>query len=132
MKIKLLFIAFSIGLIGHEFIQMLLDAKHQFISIFFVVVLDFIFGVLKAFKLDNFETKKTFKALYVLTGFWFLLATVLTIEKGFPFADFLSEAILLPILLFQLISTLKNMNILGLIESDLLNSILSRIDKHKD
>ena len=131
MKTKLLFYAFSFGAITSQWVEMLIDAQDQFISIFFVVLLDATFGILKAFKLKNFETKKTFKAIYMLVGFWLLLATVLTIEKGFPFASFLSEAILLPILLFQLISTLKNMQLLGLLNNATLTKILANIDKHK-
>jgi phage-related holin len=119
------------GAVFSELINSFIAEKYQFISILFVVVLDFTFGVLKSFKLGNFETKKTFKAVYILVAFWFLLAVVLTIEKGFPFASFLSEAVLLPIISFSLISALKNMQILGLIENSLLNEILSKIDKHK-
>lgn len=132
MKTKILFVSFSIGGLGSQWIEMIISAQHQFIAIFFVVLLDAFFGIAKAFKLRNFETKKTFKAVYMLVGFWALLATVLTIEKGFPFASFLSEAILLPILLFQLVSTLKNMELLGLINNATLTKILSNIDKHKE
>ena len=132
MKTKLLLYSFSFGAITAQWIDMLIDAQNQFIAIFFVVFLDAIFGIAKAFKLKNFETKKTFKAVFMLVAFWLLLATVLTIEKGFPFASFLSEAILLPILLFQLISTLKNMQLVGLINNTVLKKILSNIDKHKE
>jgi len=131
MKTKLLLYTFGMGAVFSELINSFIAEKYQFISILFVVVLDFTFGVLKSFKLGNFETKKTFKAVYILVAFWFLLAVVLTIEKGFPFASFLSEAVLLPIISFSLISALKNMQILGLIENSLLNEILSKIDKHK-
>lgn len=132
MKTKILLYAFSFGAITSQWIEMLVDAQNQFIAIFFVVLLDAVFGIAKAFKLGNFETKKTFKAVFMLVGFWLLLATVLTIEKGFPFASFLSEAILLPILLFQLISILKNMHLVGLINNTVLTKILSNIDKHKE
>lgn len=132
MKIKIIFWAFSVGAITSEWIELIFNSRDQFIAIFFVVLLDAVFGILKAFRLKNFETKKTFKAVYMLVGFWFLLSTVLTIEKGFPFASFLSEAILLPILLFQLISTLKNMQLLGLISNSTLVKILDNIDKHKE
>jgi hypothetical protein len=132
MKTKLILFAFSFGALTSQWVAMLLDAQHQFIAIFTVVLLDAFFGICKAFKLGNFETKKTFKAVYMLGGFWLLLATVLTIEKGFPFANFLSEAIMMPILLFQLISTLKNMQLVGLINNNTLLKILSNIDKHKE
>lgn len=131
MKTKLLLYTFGMGAVFSELINSFIAEKYQFISILFVVVLDFTFGVLKSFKLGNFETKKTFKAVYILVAFWLLLAVVLTIEKGFPFASFLSEAVLLPIISFSLISALKNMQILGLIENSLLNEMLSKIDKHK-
>ena len=131
MKTKLLLYTFGMGAVFSELINSFIAEKYQFISILFVVVLDFTFGVLKSFKLGNFETKKTFKAVYILVAFWLLLAVVLTIEKGFPFVSFLSEAVLLPIISFSLISALKNMQILGLIENSLLNEILSKIDKHK-
>ncbi len=132
MKTKLMILTFSLGALLSEWIQMILDNKHQFFAILFVVILDTLFGIAKAFKLGNFETQKTFKAVFMLAAFWLLLATVLTIEKGFPLASFLSEAILLPIILFQLISALKNIQLLGLIENDLLNKITKNIDKHKE
>ena len=132
MRTKILIAAFSFGALFSEWLQMILDAQDQFFAILLVVLLDAFFGIAKAFKMGNFETKKTFKAVFMLVGFWFLLATVLTIEKGFPFASFLSEAILLPILIFQLISTLKNMQLVGLINNKVLMRILQNIDKHKE
>jgi len=132
MRTKILIAAFSFGALFSDWVQILLDAQDQFFAILLVVLLDAFFGIAKAFKMGNFETKKTFKAVFMLVGFWFLLATVLTIEKGFPFASFLSEAILLPILIFQLISTLKNMQLLGLINNKVLMRILQNIDKHKE
>tara|TARA_R110002096_G_C14661308_1_gene728016 strand:+ start:18608 stop:19012 length:405 start_codon:yes stop_codon:yes gene_type:complete len=132
MKTKLIITTFSIGAMLSELINTMLDARHQFMAIAVVVIFDSVFGIAKAFKQGNFETKKALKAVYMLVAFWFLLATTLTIEKGFPFASFLSEAIILPILLFQMISALKNMQLLGLVDGKILNKILSNIDKHKE
>lgn len=134
MKTKLTFTLYSfiMGGILSELLGDLLAAKYQFIAIFAVVILDAVFGIAKAVKLRNFETNKSFKFIFMLVGFWLLLATVLSIEKGFPFASFLSEAILLPIILFQLVSVLKNMQLVGIISSSTLNKILSYIDKHKE
>ncbi len=122
---------FSIGAMLSELISHFLDNKYQFVAIAAVVILDSLFGMAKALFLKNFETQKTFKSVYRLVGFWFLLATVLLIEKGFPFASFLSEAILLPIILFQVISIIKNMNIVGLISNETVTRMLANIDKHK-
>ena len=132
MKTKLILTLFAGGAIFSDLIATFLNAKYQFIAIAAVVILDLLFGIAKALNLQNFETKKSFKSVFMLVAFWGLLATVLTIEKGFPFASFLSEAILLPILVFQLISILKNLQLLGLISNELLTKILSSIDKHKE
>lgn len=132
MRTKILIASFSFGALFSEWISMIIDAQDQFLAILLVVLMDAFFGIAKSFKLGNFETRRTFKAVYRLVGFWALLATVLTIEKGFPFASFLSEGILLPILLFQLISTLKNMQLVGLISNSQLMNILKNIDKHKE
>lgn len=131
MKTKLLIYAFSMGIVFSDLIQMILNEKDQFIAIFFVVVLDTILAMIKAYRDSSFQTNKAFKSVVRLVLFWGLLATVLTIEKAFIFASFLSEAIILPILLFQLMSIVKNLNLLGFINGDLATRILSKIDNHK-
>lgn len=132
MKTKIILYASTFGALFAEMFSGFMIEKYQFIAIFLVVVLDFFCGIAKAFKLGNFETKKTFKAVYMLIAFWSLLAVVLTIEKGFPFASFLSEAVIFPIITFEIISILKNLQLLGLINNDSLTAILSKIDKHKE
>lgn len=53
------------------------------------------------------------------------------VEKGFTGAGWLSEAILIPFIAFQLISALKNASMAGYIKAGLLNLILDKIDSHK-
>ena len=43
----------------------------------------------------------------------------------------MSETIIIPFMVFQLISALKNASMAGLIKMEELNKILDRIDKHK-
>jgi phage-related holin len=59
------------------------------------------------------------------------LTVLLVIEKGFPGTGWLSETILLPFIIFQLVSALKNASMLGLIEGKVLLEILDKIDLHK-
>lgn len=131
MQLKFLLFLGVTGGVFSGLINMLLEDKNQFVAIFAVVVIDMIFGVLQALKSGTFQTKKSVKALYRIGAFWWLLATVLIIEDAFSFASFLSEAILLPILVFQLISVLKNMSLLGIISNATLLKILKNIDTHK-
>jgi hypothetical protein len=55
----------------------------------------------------------------------------LSVEKGIEGTFWLSETIMIPFLIFQLISALKNASMAGYIDSSLLNEILDKIDKHK-
>ena len=53
------------------------------------------------------------------------------VEKGFAGTAWLSETIIVPFIILQLISALKNASMAGFIKAELLNEILDRIDKHK-
>lgn len=132
MKAKILTLSFSMGAILTGMLDLFISEIYQFLAITLVVFLDAIFGIAKAILQGNFQTNKSFKFIFMLTAFCFLLATVLVIEKGYPVVSFLSEAILIPIIVFELISIVKNMHILGLISSQTLGNILSKIDKHKN
>jgi fucose 4-O-acetylase-like acetyltransferase len=53
------------------------------------------------------------------------------VEQGFKGTSWLSETILVPFMIFQLISALKNASMAGFIEMNALNAILDKIDLHK-
>ena len=52
-------------------------------------------------------------------------------EAGFKGTAWLSETILVPFIVFQILSALKNASMAGFIQAELLNTILDKIDKHK-
>jgi phage-related holin len=132
MKTKIFFSATLFGGIITEITGLFIAEKYQFIAILFVVVLDALLAMGRAYKLGHFETNKAFIGVIKLVLFWALLATVLVIEKGFPLASFLSEAILMPIIIIQIVSIVKNMGLLGYISGPLVENILKNIDKHKE
>lgn len=109
-----------------------LEASMQFFAVFLVITLDQFFGSIKAYKNGTFETRKALKSVYKLVGYWAILAVVIAIESGYSYMEWLSEAIMVPLIIFTLVSVLKNMQILGLIQDNVLMQILSKIDKHKD
>jgi len=103
----------------------------QYLAIVSVLFLDGIFGIIAGTKREGF---KTFRALHVLRSVivWVAFLTViLIVEQGFAGTDWLSEVIIVPFMVFQLISALKNASMAGYIKASLLNSILDRIDNHK-
>jgi hypothetical protein len=56
---------------------------------------------------------------------------LLIVEKGFKGTSWLSETILVPFMVFQLLSALKNASMAGFIKAEVLNRILDAFDKHK-
>jgi phage-related holin len=117
--------------IGSYFMNLTAENIEQYLSVAFVIFADGFFGVWAGVKREGF---KTFKALSVLKTFIFwivMLSAILTIEKGFTGTGWLSETIMAPFLVFQLISILKNASMVGVVKNELLTQILDKLDKHK-
>ena len=113
------------------FLHLTMANSEQYLAIVSVMFMDGFFGVIAGTKREGF---KTFRALSVLknTFAWIAILTViLTVEKGFAGTAWLSEVIVVPFMVFQLISALKNASMAGFIKSNQLNKILDLIDKHK-
>lgn len=105
--------------------------SEQYLAVIAVMFMDGFFGICAGIKKEGF---KTCKALQILKNIftWIIILTVtLMVEKGFSGTYWLSEVIITPFLIFQIISALKNASMAGFIKGKLLNEILDRIDKHK-
>lgn len=103
----------------------------QYMAVIAVMFMDGFFGICAGVKREGF---KTYKAIQVLRNIftWIVILTVtLMVEKGFTGTNWLSEVIITPFLIFQIISALKNASMAGFIKTKLLNNILDQIDKHK-
>jgi phage-related holin len=122
----------AIGGLFSEVVEYFIANQFQFLAIAIVVIGDAVIGMTKAIINNDFQITKALKSVYVFVAFTALLAVCLVIEKGFPYANWISEAVMLPIIVFLLVSILKSLNQLGLINTGLLNSILEKVDKHKN
>ena len=117
--------------IGSYFMELTADNIEQYLSVALVIFADGFFGVWAGTKKEGFQTFKALKVLKTF-GFWVvLLSVILSIEKGFDGTSWLSETIMAPFLVFQLISILKNASMVGVVHNELLVQILDKLDKHK-
>lgn len=117
--------------IGTYFFNLTADNVEQFLAVGVVVFADGFFGIWAGAKREGFKTCKALKVLKTY-GFWtIMLACILVIEKGFTGTSWLSETIMAPFLVFQLISVLKNASMVGIVQNELLTQILDKLDKHK-
>lgn len=117
--------------IGSYFLHLSANNAEQYLAVVGIVFMDGFFGVWAGVKTEGFKTYKALKVLQTLVVWVFMLTGILMIEKGFQGTSWLSETVCAPFILFQLISALKNAERAGLIQNELLTTILRKIDQHK-
>lgn len=130
-KLILLSTSMSLGFICSYFMELTMHNAEQYLAITTLVFADGFFGILAGIKREGFKTYKAIKILRTLIFWVIMLTVILVIEKSIPGAGWLSETMLMPLVIFQLVSTVKNASMAGFIKGELLNQILDNIDKHK-
>jgi len=113
------------------FMNLTLQYAEQYLVITSVIFVDGFFGIIAGVKREGFKTYKAIKILKTLVFWVIFLTLILSIENSFDGVFWLSETIITPLIIFQLISILKNASMSGFVKATLLNEILDRIDQHK-
>jgi phage-related holin len=113
------------------FMNLTMANSDQYLAIVGVMFLDGIFGMIAGTRREGFQTRKAIKVLRNTVAWLVILTVILMVEQGFAGTVWLSEVIVVPFMVFQLISALKNASMAGFIQMSLLNQILDKIDKHK-
>jgi hypothetical protein len=119
------------GFMMSYFMKLTADNVEQYLAVVSVMLLDGFFGIIAGIKREGFKTYKALRVLKNIFAWELILTAILSIELGFAGTAWLSETILAPFLVFQLISALKNASMAGFIKNELLNEILDKIDRHK-
>jgi hypothetical protein len=113
------------------FFNLAMTNSDQYLALVGVVMVDGFFGVIAGTKREGFQTCKAIKVLRTLVTWIVLLTVLLMVEKGFKGTSWLSETVLVPFIVFQLMSALKNASMAGFIKMEALNAILDKFDGHK-
>ena len=113
------------------FMELTMANSGQYLAVVGVMFLDGIFGMIAGTKREGFQTRKALSVLKNTVAWLVILTVILMVEQGFAGTAWLSEVIVVPFMVFQLISALKNASMAGFIQVGLLNQILDKIDKHK-
>ena len=113
------------------FMNLTMANSDQYLAIVGVMFLDGVFGMIAGTRREGFQTRKAIKVLRNTVAWMVILTVILMVEQGFAGTAWLSEVIVVPFMVFQLISALKNASMSGFIQMSLLNQILDKIDKHK-
>ena len=113
------------------FMNLTMANSDQYLAIVGVMFLDGVFGMIAGTRREGFQTRKAIKVLRNTVAWMVILTVILMVEQGFAGTAWLSEVIVVPFMVFQIISALKNASMAGFIQMSLLNQILDKIDKHK-
>lgn len=113
------------------FYNMTLSHYEQYLALIAVIFVDGFFGIIAGIKREGFQTRKALKVLQTTVVWVILLTMLLTVEQAFKGMGWLSETILIPFLVFQIMSALKNASMAGFIKAQLINYVLDQFDQHK-
>lgn len=134
MKSSLLILSFTTicAFVCTYFMKLTADNAEQYLALVAVIFFDGFMGVWAGIKTEGFQTRKALKVLQTLVVWVIMLTCILMIEIGFKGTSWLSETVMAPFIIFQLISALKNANRAKLIQNELLTILLNKIDQHKE
>ena len=113
------------------FLELTIGNAEQYLGLIAVVFIDGFFGIAAGIKREGFQTRKAVRVLQRAVGWVLFLTVILMVEKGFTGTAWLSEVVIIPFVILQLVSALKNASMAGFIKAEELNKILDRIDNHK-
>jgi phage-related holin len=136
MKTNSIFLAIAattttMSFICSYFLELYMGNLEQYLGLVAVIFIDGFFGIIAGTKREGFQTRRAVSVLQRAVTWVIFLTVILMVEKGFAYTAWLSETIIVPFIVLQLISALKNASMAGFIKADLLNEILDRIDNHK-
>jgi len=135
MKSNTFFLAAAVSttmsFICSYFLELYMGNAEQYLALIAIVFVDGFFGISAGIKREGFQTRKALKVLQRALTWIIFLTVILMVEKGFAGTSWLSETIIVPFIVLQLISALKNASMAGFIKAEELNRLLDRIDNHK-
>lgn len=133
MKTSTLFLSITATLtfMCSYFMELTMSNAEQYLALVAVVFIDGFFGIAAGIKREGFQTRKAVRVLQRLVTWIAFLTVILMVERGFAGTSWLSETIIVPFMLLQLVSALKNASMIGIIKSADLKNLLDRIDLHK-
>mgnify|MGYP005992574879 FL=1 len=135
MKTNTLFLAAAVSttmsFICSYFLELYMGNAEQYLALIAIVFIDGFFGIASGIKREGFQTRTAVRVLKRAIAWVVFLTGILMVEKGFAGTSWLSETVIVPFIVLQLISALKNASMAGFIKAEELNQILDRIDNHK-
>lgn len=126
-----LFGGFTLGMITGVVENWIFEPYMAYLSLIGIIFADHLSGMYLAWKGGRFETKKAARIFWTLIAHTGLLigATGVSTSDGLYW---LNEAVYTPLAIFNILSLLKNLALMGLIRKEVVAMIYNRIDNYKN
>ena len=121
----------TVSFLCSYFLELTMGNAEQYLALIAVIFIDGFFGIVLGMKREGFQTRKAVRVLKRAVTWIAFLTVILMVERGFKGTTWLSEVVIIPFVILQLMSALKNASMAGFIKTEELNKILDRIDNHK-
>ena len=91
----------TVSFICSYFMELTMGNAEQYLALIAVVFVDGFFGIMAGIKREGFQTRKAVRVIKRCITWILLLTVILMVEKGFTGTGWLSEAIIVPFIIFN-------------------------------
>lgn len=123
---------FSVGAMTGIVTDWIFEPAVSFYTLIALIFADHISGIILAFKHDKFETRKALRIFWTLLSHTGLLVFATNLSKGSTALVWLNEAIFVPLVIVSLLSLVKNLSLLKMINPVFADLFYKKIDAYKN
>lgn len=127
-----IFGGFSLGMITAFAENWIYSPASALYALIFLIGVDHVTGTTIALRNNKFETKKAVRIFWTLISHVGLLSLSLNLAKGSVAIYWLDESVFVPLVLVNLLSLIKNLSLLGLINNKFADILYNKIDVYKN
>lgn len=127
-----IFGGFTLGMISAFAENWIYSPASALYALIALIAIDHVTGTAIAFRNNKFETKKAVRIFWTLISHVGLLSLSLNLAKGSVAIYWLDESVFVPLVLVNLLSLVKNLSLLGLINNKFADILYNKIDVYKN
>lgn len=136
LRVKVWLIAvfggFTFGSMAAWITHWIYDPYTTYLAIVGLIFADHVTGMAIAWKHDKFETRKALRVFWTICSHTGLLMFATTIARDNQTLFWLDEGLVIPIVLVNLLSLLKNLALLGFVKHEVAGLLYRKIDAYKN
>jgi len=127
-----IFGGFSIGALTGIVGDWIFEPAVSYYTLIALIFCDHISGIILAFKNDKFETRKALRIFWTMLSHTGLLVFATNLSKGSVSLTWLNEAVFVPLVIVSMLSLVKNLSLLKVINPVFAEIFYKKIDAYKN